>query len=158
VFTEVYGLPTVALRYFNVYGPRQDPDSQYAAVIPKFIEAILIGKQPVIYGDGEQTRDFIYVKEVVRANLLSAESDVTGVFNIASGDSLSVNKLFETISEIIGEKLPPLYTEARPGDIKHSLADVSLAKSFGFKPMGNFKDNLEETVEYFRDEYDIKSP
>ncbi|MEN6330115.1 MAG: SDR family oxidoreductase [Methanobacterium sp.] len=152
VFSEVYGLPTVALRYFNVFGPRQDPNSQYAAVIPKFIEAIQIGKPPLIYGDGEQTRDFIYVKQVVQANIRSAElSDLTGVFNVASGSSITVNELFEIISELVGEDLKPQYEEARPGDIKHSLADVSRAKALGFNPQGNFRDNLKETVDYFRD-------
>ncbi len=151
VMSEVYGLPTVALRYFNVFGPRQDPNSQYAAVIPKFIESILIGKQPVIYGDGEQTRDFIYVKEVVEANIKSAESDLNGIFNIASGRSWTVNELYGTISQLMGADLAPLYLEARPGDIKHSLADVSSAKSLGFSPLGEFKTNLKETVDYFVD-------
>lgn len=157
VFSEVYGLPTVALRYFNVFGPRQDPNSQYAAVIPKFIESILIGKQPVIYGDGEQTRDFIYVKEVVEANLKSAESDITGVFNIANGNSLSINKLFEMISQIMGEDLTPQYEDARPGEIKHSQANVDLSKSLGFRPKSNFKDNLMETVQYFREDHKLKA-
>jgi UDP-glucose 4-epimerase len=157
VFNEVYGLPTVSLRYFNVFGPRQDPNSQYAAVIPRFIESILIGKQPVIYGDGEQTRDFIYVKEVVRANLLSAESELSGVFNIASGKSLTVNKLFEMISQLMGNDLTPSHVEPRPGDIKHSLADVDLSKSLGFRPKSNFKDNLMETVHYFKEDHKLKA-
>jgi UDP-glucose 4-epimerase len=156
VFNEVYGLPTVALRYFNVFGPRQDPNSQYAAVIPRFIESILIGKQPVIFGDGEQTRDFIYVKEVVRANLLSAESELSGVFNIASGKSLTINKLFEIISQLMGKDLTPSHVEPRPGDIKHSLAEISQAKSLDFTPISNFNNNLKETVDYFMDEYEIK--
>jgi UDP-glucose 4-epimerase len=150
VFSEVYGLPTIALRYFNVFGPRQDPNSQYAAVIPKFIESMLIGKQPVIYGDGEQTRDFIYVKEVVEANLKSAESDITGVFNIASGQRLKINDLFEIISPLVGGDLAPIHADARPGEVKHSMADVSRAKSLEFSPKGNFKENLKETVDYFR--------
>jgi UDP-glucose 4-epimerase len=157
VFSEVYGLPTVALRYFNVFGPRQDPNSQYAAVIPKFIESILIGKRPVIYGDGEQTRDFIYVKDVVEANIKSAESDLTGVFNIASGKSLSVNKLFEIITQLMGEDLTPVHADARPGEIKHSLADLSLAKSLGFSLQSNFKENLTATVDFFRKDHKLKA-
>lgn len=150
VFSEVYGLPTVALRYFNVFGPRQDPNSQYAAVIPKFIESLLIGKQTVIYGDGEQTRDFIYVKEVVEANIKSAESDTTGVFNIASGQRLKINDLFEIISSILGGDLKPIHADTRPGEVKHSMADISHAKSLGFIPKSNFKENLKDTVDYFR--------
>jgi UDP-glucose 4-epimerase len=157
VFSEVYGLPTVALRYFNVFGPRQDPNSHYAAVIPKFIESILIGKQPVIYGDGEQTRDFIYVKEVVEANIKSAESDLTGIFNVASGQRLTVNELFEIISELMGEESIPIHVDARPGEIKHSLADVTLSKSLGFHPKTKFKDNLQETVHYFRKDHKLKA-
>jgi len=151
VFSEVYGLPTVALRYFNVFGPRQDPNSQYAAVIPKFIESLLIGKQPVIYGDGEQTRDFIYVKEVVEANIKSAESDTTGVFNIASGQRLKINDLFEIISSILGGDLKPIHADTRPGEVKHSMADINHAKSLGFIPKSNFKENLKDTVDYFRE-------
>jgi UDP-glucose 4-epimerase len=153
VFSEIYGLPTVSLRYFNVFGPRQDPNSQYAAVIPKFIESILIGKQPIIYGDGEQTRDFIYVKDVVEANILSAESDLTGVFNIASGQRLTVNELFKIITHLMGEDLISIPADARPGEIKHSLADISKAKSLGFGPQGNFTDNLMDTVRYFREDH-----
>lgn len=156
-YTEVYGLPTIALRYFNVFGPRQDPNSQYAAVIPKFIESMLIGKHPVIYGDGEQTRDFIYVKKVVEANIKSAESDLTGVFNIASGSRISINKLFAMISQLMGEDLTPRYANARLGDVKHSLADVSRAKSLGFNSQGEFEDNLKETVDYFREDMNIKA-
>ncbi len=157
IFSEVYGLPTVALRYFNVFGPRQDPNSQYAAVIPKFIESILIGKQPVIYGDGEQTRDFIYVKEVVEANIKSAESDLTGVFNIASGQRHTVNELFQIITQLMGEELEPVHADPRPGEIKHSLADVELSKSLGFHPKTNFKDNLGETVRFFVEDHKLKA-
>jgi UDP-N-acetylglucosamine/UDP-N-acetyl-alpha-D-glucosaminouronate 4-epimerase len=150
-FTDIYGLPTASLRYFNVFGPRQDPNSQYAAVIPKFIEALRNVQQPIIYGDGEQTRDFIYVKDVVRANILGAESDVTGVFNIASGKSITINQLLKIIAKIMGKDLNPLHTETRPGDIKHSLADITKAKSFGFRLNTNFKEGIRETVNCFID-------
>jgi UDP-glucose 4-epimerase len=148
-FTDIYGLPTISLRYFNVFGPRQDPNSQYAAVIPKFIDAILHDSPPVIYGDGEQTRDFIYVKDVVGANILGAESDVTGVFNIASGRSITINQLFKIMAKIMEKDLNPLYAESRPGDIKHSLADINQAKSFGFRFHSNFNTGLRETVNCF---------
>ena len=150
-FTDIYGLPTACLRYFNVFGPRQDPNSQYAAVIPKFIEAILTDKQPIIYGDGDQTRDFIYVKDVVHANVLAAESDVNGIFNIASGRTITINELFQIISEIMRKDLNPLYSEPRPGDIKNSFADITQAKSFGFRLQTNFNDGLRETVNSFKD-------
>ncbi len=149
VFTEHYGLPTVSLRYFNVFGPRQDPDSAYAAVIPNFINTILKGGNPVIYGDGEQSRDFISVKQVVKANILACKSNKTGVFNIAQGKRTTINQLFRMIKEIMDKDLQPEYMEPRAGDVKHSLADISLARSFGFNPSRDFKDDLIETVEWF---------
>ncbi|MEN4017611.1 MAG: SDR family oxidoreductase [Methanobacterium sp.] len=149
VFSEIYDLPTVALRYFNVFGPRQDPDSQYAAVIPNFIEKMIKNERPVIYGDGEQTRDFISVKQVVEANILAAESKETGVFNIGLGKSTSVNQLFEMIKEILEKDIEPVYEKERAGDIKHSVADISKAKSFGFDPDDDFKDDLKETIDWF---------
>lgn len=149
VFSEIYDLPTVALRYFNVFGPRQDPDSQYAAVIPNFIEKMIKNERPVIYGDGEQTRDFISVKQVVEANILAAESKETGVFNIGLGKSTSVSQLFEMIKEILEKDIEPVYEKERAGDIKHSVADVSKAKSFGFDPDDDFKDDLKETIDWF---------
>ena len=149
LFTDIYGLPTVSLRYFNVFGPRQDPNSQYAAVIPHFIDAILNEEKPVIYGDGEQSRDFIYVKQVVKANLLACQSKLTGSFNIASGKSTSINELVDIINEVTGKHIDPVHQEPRPGDIKHSLADNNKAKSFGFKPPVKFMEDLRETVEWF---------
>lgn len=149
VFSEIYDLPTVALRYFNVFGPRQDPDSQYAAVIPNFIEKMIKNERPVIYGDGEQTRDFISVKQVVEANILAAESKETGVFNIGLGKSTSVNQLFEMIKEILEKDIEPVYEKERAGDIKHSVAEISKAKSFGFDPDDDFKDDLKETIDWF---------
>lgn len=149
VFTENYGLPTVALRYFNVFGPRQDPNSAYAAVIPNFINTILKGEKPVIYGDGEQSRDFIPVKQVVKANIQACQSSQNGVFNVALGKSTTINQLLDTIKEVMGTDVDPIYLKSRAGDIKHSLANISQAKTFGFNPSPDYKDDLAETVEWF---------
>lgn len=129
VFHQVYGLPTVCLRYFNVYGPRQDPESQYAAVIPLFIKRLSEGKPPLIFGDGEQTRDFTFVKDVVTANIIAAESTATGIFNIARGESVTINDLAKLIAKIMEKNIEPIYQESRRGDIRHSLADISKAAS-----------------------------
>jgi UDP-glucose 4-epimerase len=153
VFTENYDLPTVSLRYFNVFGSRQDPNSAYAAVIPNFISAILKGEKPVIYGDGEQSRDFIPVKQVVKANIQACQSNETGVFNIALGKSTTINQLWDIIKEFMGTDVEPVYMEPRPGDVRHSLADVSRAKSIGFKPKSDFKEDLGETVEWFTSKF-----
>jgi UDP-glucose 4-epimerase len=149
VFTQNYGLPTVSLRYFNIFGPRQDPNSAYAAVIPNFINNILKGEKPVIYGDGEQSRDFISVKQVVKANILACQSSKNGIFNIALGKSTTINQLLDMVKEIMDVDIEPEYMEPRAGDVKHSLADVSRAKLFGFNPSKDFKDDLIETVEWF---------
>ncbi len=149
VFQEIYDLQTVSLRYFNVFGPKQDPNSQYAAVIPNFISAIKNNKPPVIYGDGEQSRDFSYVKHIVDANMLACESDKTGVYNIACGRRITVNQLVEMINEIMGKNIEPVYSESRPGDIKHSLADISKAKAFGYEPKSDFMKELKETIKWF---------
>lgn len=149
VFHQVYGLPTVCLRYFNVYGPRQDPDSQYAAVIPRFISRALKGEPPIIYGDGEQTRDFTFVKDVVEANILMAVSEATGIFNFASGGSVSINRLAEAIIEFSGNALGPTHEAPRPGDIRHSLADISRAKSFGYGLKWSLEEGLKETIRVF---------
>jgi len=148
---EDYGLETVSLRYFNVYGPRQRPDSQYAAVIPRFIDALLQGRQPEIYGDGEQSRDFIYVGDVVRANIFLAESPETGIFNVACGSSVTVNRLFEIIAGILGSDSRPRYLDERPGDVRHSLADTSRLEAAGFRPEVELDEGLLRTVEWFRD-------
>lgn len=153
VFQELYGLQTVCLRYFNVFGPRQDPNSQYAAVIPKFITAILNYESPVIYGDGEQSRDFTFVKNVVDANILSCESKKTGVFNIACGRRITINQLVDYINEILGKEIKSIHAEPRPGDIKHSLADISKAKDFGYNPKYGFKKELITTVEWFKNSH-----
>jgi UDP-glucose 4-epimerase len=151
VFAEVYGLKTVSLRYFNVYGPRQDPYSEYAAVIPRFITRILAHHPPVIYGDGTQTRDFTFVNDVARANLLAAERDAEGVFNIACGVRISINELAASIMELIGVELELKYDEPRPGDIKDSLADIARAReALGFLPEFTLTDGLEETIRWFQ--------
>jgi len=150
VFEQVYGLPNVCLRYFNVYGPRQDPESQYAAVIPRFIKEIIQGKSPVIFGDGMQTRDFTFVKDVAEANILAAESDTTGTFNIARGSRVTVNKLFELILSILDiDNIRPIYDEPRNGDIRHSYADISRSKAFGYNPKHNLEEGLKETIPSF---------
>ena len=150
VFEEIYGLQTVALRYFNVFGPRQDPNSQYAAVIPKFITAIMNGESPIVYGDGTQSRDFTFVKNVVDANIKACESKETGVFNIACGRRIILNDLISMINELLEKDIKPEYVDPRPGDIKHSLADINAAKSFGYNPKDEFMGELKETIEFFR--------
>ncbi len=130
IFNELYGLPTIALRYFNVFGPGQDPNSQYAAVIPRFITSIINNESPIVYGDGEQSRDFTYVKHVVDANVLACESDRSGVYNIACGKRITINQLIEMINDVLGKNVRPRYVEPRGGDIKHSLADISKAGYF----------------------------
>lgn len=146
IFDQIYRLPTICLRYFNVYGPRQDPDSQYAAVIPRFIARVFRDNPPVIYGDGEQTRDFTFVRDVVRANLLAAEGDATGIFNIGRGKRNSINRLAETILDIMGKDLPPVYEPPLPGDIEHSLADISRAGKIGYKPEYDLEAGLKQTI------------
>lgn len=152
VFSDLYGIRTVFLRYFNVFGPRQDPNSEYAAVIPKFITRLLDGKPPIIYGDGEQTRDFIFVADVVRANIQAMESNASGVFNIAGGSRISLNELAGSLSEITGIHHRPVYEPPRSGDVRDSLADISRAgKAFGFSPRRTLAEGLRETVAWFRD-------
>jgi len=146
VFHQVYGLPTICLRYFNVYGPRQDPNSQYAAVIPRFIKRSCENNPPIIFGDGEQTRDFVFVKDAVEATILAAQSDACGLFNISRGESIAVNRLAELIMELVGNKVEPIHQEPRPGDIRHSLADISKAKTFGYEPKYDLKVGLAETI------------
>jgi UDP-glucose 4-epimerase len=151
IFTDVFHLPTVALRYFNVYGPRQDPTSEYAAVIPKFIAKILNDTPPVVYGDGDQTRDFTFIDDVISANILAAESDATGIFNAAGGKRISINELAKTVMTLCRKKLEIVYKEVRPGDIKHSLADNSKAKEkFGYSPKFDIKNGLKETIKWFQ--------
>jgi len=152
VWSDIYGLKTASLRYFNVYGPKQDPSSEYAAVVPKFITRVLNDEPPIIYGDGEQTRDFTFVKDVVSANILAAKSSGTGIFNIGGGQRISINELAEAILKASGTGTDPglTYMEPRDGDVKHSLADVRRAESIiGYNPAYTLDDGLEETIRWF---------
>lgn len=146
VFQAIYGLPTVSLRYFNVYGPKQDPNSEYAAVIPRFAKRLSEGKPPIIYGDGEQTRDFVFVSDVVRANILAVESEATGVCNIGQGQSITINELATLITRITNKDPGITYEEAREGDIRHSLADISKAGLFGYRPQYDLEQGLRKTI------------
>lgn len=152
-FCDLFGLETISLRYFNVFGPRQDPESHYAAVIPKFITALLAGGAPVIYGDGEQTRDFSYIDNVVHANLLAASCGRTAgeVVNIACGERYSLNRLFDMVRDMVGADVSPRYEPARLGDVRDSLADISKAKDvIGYEPVVYFREGLERTVKWYR--------
>ena len=153
VFNDVYGLNTISLRYFNVYGPRQDPHSEYAAVIPRFVSRILKGEPPIIYGDGQQTRDFTFVKDVVNANILAMKSDATGVYNIASGRRISIQELATLITRLTGRDrdVEPVFDKPRKGDVRHSLADISRARAdMGYKPEYSLERGLEETIRWFK--------
>lgn len=152
VFSEIYGLPTVCLRYFNVFGPRQDPFSEYAAVIPNFITCLLSDRAPIIYGDGEQSRDFTYVANVVEANLQAAHvPDVSGqVLNLGNGVRTSVNNLAKTLMALTKKDIAPVYEEERPGDVRHSYADISEAEALlGYTPRISLEDGLLKTIEWF---------
>jgi UDP-glucose 4-epimerase len=153
VFSDVYGIRTVSLRYFNVFGPRQDPPSQYAAVIPAFIESILARRSPTIFGDGEQTRDFTYVKDVVQANIRAMESPAQGVFNVAYCQRTSLKKLAALIMEITGITVPLSFEPPRAGDVRDSLADISRAQAaFGYAPEYTVKTGLMETIAWYRNQ------
>jgi UDP-glucose 4-epimerase len=148
-FWDVYGLETVALRYFNVFGPRQDPRSQYAAVIPNFVTALLAGDRPTVFGDGNQTRDFTYVGNVVDGTVraMHAENVAGKTFNIACGEQVSVNRLFDELRKLIGADIEPRYVEARPGEVTHSHADVSLAeRELGYVPRIALDEGLKLTI------------
>ncbi len=152
VFTQIYGFEVVALRYFNVFGPHQDPMSQYSAVIPRFIMALKAGDSPVIYGDGQQSRDFTFVSNNVEANLLACHTkDVAGqVFNVACGDRFSLLDLLRELQVILGTNIQPNFEAARPGDVLHSQAEISKIKTaMNFEVVTNFREGLEETVKYF---------
>jgi UDP-glucose 4-epimerase len=153
VFFGVFGLETVSLRYFNVFGPYQDPASQYAAAIPAFVTAILKDKPPTIYGDGEQSRDFTYIDNVVEANLLAARAGHTAgqVLNIACGQAITVNAIIEMINDLLGKDIKPIYSDPRPGDVKHSLADITAAqKLLSYKPRVPFKQGLQKAIDWYR--------
>jgi UDP-glucose 4-epimerase len=151
VFSEVYGIKTLSLRYFNVFGPRQDPKSEYAAVIPRFITKILRHESPTIYGDGGQTRDFTYVKDVVQANIRAMESDAQGVFNVAYCTRINLNELASLIMDITGNTVPLVYEPPRTGDVRDSLADINRAQeSFGYAPEYTVKTGLKETIAWYQ--------
>ena len=152
-FWEVYGLDTVALRYFNVFGPRQDPLSQYAAVVPIFINALLDGEQPVIYGDGSQTRDFTYIDNVIEGTVLALRApEVAGkVYNIAYGERVTVSSLFDLLRSIVGSEVEPRFVEARAGEVRHSQADISRAtRELGYRPTVTLREGLSLTADYYR--------
>ena len=154
VFYNVFGLETISLRYFNVFGPRQDPTSQYAAAIPAFVMAILKDESPTIYGDGEQSRDFTYIDNVVEANLLAARAKKTSgeVVNSACGQSVTVNEIIGMINGIVGKDVKPKYEDSRVGDVKHSHADIGLAERvIGYKPIVKFEDGLKLAIDWYRD-------
>ena len=154
MFRDLYGLRTFSLRYFNVFGPRQNPKSDYAAVIPLFVDALMHDRAPVIFGDGEQTRDFTYVDDVVAANLCcctAPDSAAGGVYNVAWGRRTSVNELARTIAAVLGKKIEPVHKPARAGDVRDSQADSTRARELlGWKPSVTFEEGLKRTVEWFR--------
>jgi len=151
VFSELFCIKTVSLRYFNVFGSRQDPHSEYSAVIPKFISRLLDCQPPIIFGDGLQSRDFVYVKDVVQANILAMQSSATGTFNIGSGKSVDLNTLARTVAEIMKVKYPPIYEKPRSGDIRDSVSDITAAKkAFGFHVHHSLDAGLAETIHWFR--------
>ncbi len=152
VFARCFGLQTLSIRYFNVFGPRQDPTSQYAAAIPAFVSAILEDRPPTVYGDGEQTRDFTFVENVVHANLLAASAPETHgeVINIACGERITVNAVIEQINTLLGKAVPSKHVDERPGDIKHSWADISLAERvIGFRPVVSFAEGLRRAIDWY---------
>ncbi|HDS08741.1 MAG TPA: SDR family oxidoreductase [Firmicutes bacterium] len=153
-YHNFFSLETVALRYFNVFGPFQDPESQYAAVIPRFITSVLLNKSPVIYGDGNQSRDFTYIENVVDANLKALSSPgISGeVFNIACNERFSLIDIIDYLSKISGVEVKPIFEEERKGDVKHSLASIEKSGvRFGYKPRISFKEGLEKTFKWFQE-------
>lgn len=153
IFWKLYGLPTICLRYFNVFGPKQDPSSQYSAVIPKFIKALLKGEKPVVYGTGEQSRDFTFVDNVVDINLLSVKSEkgFGEVFNVGCGDQISLNQLLEMLKDILRIDIKADYKEARLGDVLHTRADISKAKEIlGYSSKIGTKEGLIKTVDWYK--------
>jgi UDP-glucose 4-epimerase len=152
-FAATYGFETVTIRYFNVFGPRQDPNSQYSAVIPLFITAMLAGRKPTVYGDGGQSRDFTYIDNVVHGNLLAADApDVAGrVFNVANGRQTSLLELIATLNRQLGTNVEPNFAPARVGDVRESLADISRARrDLKYEPQVDFEDGLRRSIEYYK--------
>jgi len=157
VFQRIYNLGTVCLRYFNVFGPHQDPDSEYAAVIPRFISSVIKGVNPTIFGDGEQSRDFTFVDNVVEANLLACKArNAPGkIMNIACGERKTVLQLLNTIKGVLGINIEPIFDKPRKGDVRHSLADIKLAEdTIGYKPLVGFEEGLKRTIEWFNNIYE----
>jgi UDP-glucose 4-epimerase len=153
VFTRIYGLETVALRYFNVFGPRQDPKSEYAAVIPRFLTALLEKRRPIVFGDGEQTRDFTFIENVVQANLLAARSlEANGwAMNIGCGERIALNSVLDMARELLDIHIPAEHRESRAGDVRDSLADISRAKKLlGYTPKVGFSEGLQRTLQELR--------
>jgi len=153
-FTATYGFETVALRYFNVFGPRQDADSPYSAVIPLFVTALLSGKRPTIYGDGGQSRDFTFIADVVRGNLLAADAaDVGGrVINLATGRTATLLTLLETLGRLLELPIEPIFAPPRAGDVRESLADITLARQYlGYEPQFTLDAGLEQSLDYYRE-------
>jgi nucleoside-diphosphate-sugar epimerase len=152
IFSEIYNLPTICLRYFNVFGPYQDPASHYSAAIPRFINLMLDNKQPIIFGDGAQSRDFTYVENIVEANILAVNSKITGkVINIACGERVSIKEVVQILNAILNKEIEPAYKKGRVGEVKHSLADISKAREeIGYEPKYKFTEGLRKTVEWFQ--------
>lgn len=153
VFARCFGLDTITLRYFNVFGARQDPSSQYAAAIPAFVTAILRGESPVVYGDGEQTRDFTYIDNVVEGNMLAMKAERTGghVVNLACGGQISINDTIAAINRLLGTSVQSRHVEPRAGDVRHSCADVRRATELlGFSPIVGFEDGLKRSIDFYR--------
>jgi nucleoside-diphosphate-sugar epimerase len=152
--SELYDIDTVALRYFNIFGPLQDPNGPYAAVIPKFIDLMLSGDRPVIFGDGEQSRDFTFVENAVQANILAAEGEVTGeAFNVGCGGRVTINELVETLNTLLDADIEPRYDDPRPGDVRHSHADISKARNqLGYEPTVEFTEGLERTIAHYHEQ------
>ncbi|TWU61639.1 UDP-glucose 4-epimerase [Crateriforma conspicua] len=152
-FYQGFGMETVVLRYFNVFGPRQDPQSEYSAVIPRFVYMILAGESPIIYGDGLQSRDFVYVGDVAKANLLAATVDgvAGGVFNVARGQRTTLLELLDTLQELLGETITPIHQPPRAGDVRDSLADVSETRNrLTFEPSVSMAEGLKRSIDYYR--------
>jgi len=146
VFKQIYDLDTVCLRYFNVYGPRQTPNTQYAAVIPLFIRRLSESKPPIIYGGGNQTRDFTFIRDIIGANIIAAESSAIGIFNIAKGESITINELARLLASLMGRNIEPIHKGPRSGDIRYSLADISRARAIGYEPQYSLEEGLRETI------------
>ncbi len=152
IYWELYRFPTVSLRYFNIFGPQQDPQSEYAAVVPKFITCLLTGKQPTVFGDGGQSRDFTFVENAIKANILAATNEklVGDSFNVACGAQFTLNDLLDKLREIIGVDIKAIYADERAGDIRHSYAAIDKLRAFGYDAPVDFDEGLRRTVEFYR--------